>query len=97
MWDDGRDTRLDHPGARATVAEDIDNHGQIVGDVKEAAGRIRGFLRTRGAYTLVDGSSDCSVATCPGITSASVDELVERGMLTARYNTTRTRVKEEQT
>jgi uncharacterized membrane protein len=58
MWDDGRYTRLDVPGARATVAEDIDNRGQIVGDVKDAAGRIRGFLRTRGTYTLVDAPGD---------------------------------------
>jgi uncharacterized membrane protein len=60
-WDDGRYTRLDVPGARATVAEDIDNRGQIIGDVKDAAaGRIRGFLRTRGTYSLVDGPGDRS-------------------------------------
>lgn len=39
----------------------------------------------------------CSVATGTGIPFASLDELVERGMLTARYNTTRESVKEEQT
>jgi len=60
MWDDGRYTRLDVPGARATAADDINNRGQIVGDVKDAAGRIRGFLRTRGSDTLIDGPGDRS-------------------------------------
>ena len=46
---------------------------------------------TSGAATM------SSVATGTGIPFASLDELVERGMLTARYNTTRERVKEEQT
>jgi hypothetical protein len=58
MWDDGRYTRLDVPGVRATAAADINNRGQIVGDVKDAAGRVRGFLRTRDTYSLVDGPGD---------------------------------------
>lgn len=44
QWQDGRDTRLDVPGARASVAFDIDNRGRIVGDFKDADGRIRGFI-----------------------------------------------------
>jgi hypothetical protein len=39
----------------------------------------------------------CSVAIATGIPFASLDELVERGRLTARYNTTRESVKEEPT
>jgi hypothetical protein len=53
-------TRASTSPVRATVAEDIDDRGQIVGDVKDAAGRIRGFLRTRGTYSLVDGPGNRS-------------------------------------
>jgi len=44
-----------------------------------------------------EAATMCSVATGTGIPFASLDELVERGMLTARYNTTTESVKEEQT
>jgi uncharacterized membrane protein len=60
-WDDGRYTRLDDaPDTRSTVAHGIDNRGRIVGEVKDAAGRIGGFLRTRGRYSLIDGPGDRS-------------------------------------
>jgi uncharacterized membrane protein len=59
-WDDGRYTRLDAPRARSTAAHGIDNGGRIVGEVKDAAGQIRGFVRSRGRYTLVDGPGDRS-------------------------------------
>jgi hypothetical protein len=45
-WNSGRYARLDVPGARATVAADIDGRGRIVGDFKDADGRIRGFVRS---------------------------------------------------
>jgi hypothetical protein len=72
-WQDGRYTRLDVPGARASVAFDIDNRGRIVGDFKDADGRIRGFVLgdagsrrgpggqdRRDRYTVVDGPGERS-------------------------------------
>jgi hypothetical protein len=45
-WSNGRYARLDVPGARATVAVDVDDRGRIVGDFKDGDGRIRGFVRS---------------------------------------------------
>jgi hypothetical protein len=72
-WEHGRYTRLDVPGARATVAFDIDNRGRIVGDFKDDDGQIRGFVRDSGSsrsrhgwwdgrdrYTRVDGPGERS-------------------------------------
>jgi hypothetical protein len=55
LWDRGRYQRLDVPGARATAAADINNRGHVVGDVKDADGGMRGFVRLRGRYRFVDG------------------------------------------
>ena len=60
-WDRGRYDRLDVPRARATAAFGINDRGRIVGEVKDAGGRIRGFLRSPGpthrwwTYRFVDG------------------------------------------
>jgi hypothetical protein len=75
-WQDGRYTRLDVPGARASVAFDIDNRGRIVGDFKDADGQIRGFIHDdtgsrsgpdghgrrdrRDRYTVIDGPGERS-------------------------------------
>ena len=72
-WQDGHYTGLDVPGARASVAFDIDNRGRIVGDFKDADGRIRGFIlgdaggrhgpgwqARRDRYTVVDGPGERS-------------------------------------
>jgi hypothetical protein len=58
LWDRGHYEQLDVPGARATAAADINNRGDVVGEVKDAYGRIRGFARLRGRYTFVDGPGD---------------------------------------
>jgi uncharacterized membrane protein len=55
LWDRGHYERLDVPDARATAAADINDRGDIVGEVNDAHGRIRGFARLRGSYTFVDG------------------------------------------
>jgi uncharacterized membrane protein len=66
LWDHGRYKRLDVPGARATVAAGINDRGDVVGEVKDANGRIRGFARLGGRYRFVDGPGD-------GNTSLAVD------------------------
>jgi hypothetical protein len=58
LWDRGRYERLDVPDARATAAADINNRGDVVGEVKDAHGRIRGFARLGGRYTFVDGPGE---------------------------------------
>jgi uncharacterized membrane protein len=58
LWDHGRYERLDVPGARATDAADINNRGDVVGEVKDADGRIRGVARQRGRYRFVDGPGE---------------------------------------
>jgi hypothetical protein len=58
LWDRGRYERLDVPHARATAAADINNRGDVVGEVKDADGRIRGFARLRARYTFVDGPGE---------------------------------------
>jgi uncharacterized membrane protein len=55
VWDDGRYTRLDVPGARGTGAFRIDDKARVVGEYKAADGSIHGFLREKGRYATVDG------------------------------------------
>jgi uncharacterized membrane protein len=62
LWDGCRYERLDVPDARATAAADINNNGDVVGEVKDAHGRIRGFARLRGRYTFVDGPGEGNTA-----------------------------------
>jgi hypothetical protein len=58
LWEGGRYERLDVPGTRATAAADINNRGDVVGEVKDADGRIRGFARLGGRYRFVDGPGE---------------------------------------
>jgi probable HAF family extracellular repeat protein len=54
VWERGRFKTFDLPGSRATAASAINNRGQIVGQYKDAAGRIRGFLRSNRGFTPID-------------------------------------------
>jgi uncharacterized membrane protein len=58
LWEGGRYERLDVPETRATAAADVNNRGDVVGEVKDADGRIRGFARIRGRYRFVDGPGE---------------------------------------
>jgi probable HAF family extracellular repeat protein len=54
VWVDGRVTRLDVPGALATVAHDINDSGRVVGGYIDAGGRQHGFVYEKGRYTTID-------------------------------------------
>jgi hypothetical protein len=45
---------VDFPGAIATEALGTNNHGDIVGDYTDSAGRVRGFVRMSGQFRNVD-------------------------------------------
>jgi uncharacterized membrane protein len=45
---------VDFPGAIASGASGINNGGQIVGDYRDSARRLHGFLRTAGQYRTID-------------------------------------------
>jgi hypothetical protein len=54
VWDKGRVTRLDVPGALLTVALDLDDRGRVAGGYVDPTGMQHGFLYAKGTYTTID-------------------------------------------
>jgi hypothetical protein len=54
VWDRGRITRFDVPGALMTSPTGTNNRGQITGGYRDADGKSHGFLLSRGRYTALD-------------------------------------------
>jgi probable HAF family extracellular repeat protein len=62
LWDNGVVTKFDVPGATSTVANEINNNGQIVGDYNDASGAKHGFLLEDGAFTTLDAPDSAQTA-----------------------------------
>jgi hypothetical protein len=54
LWDGGRFSRFDVPGALATFPYGINDRGQIAGGWFDAAGKQHGFVLDRGRYLTLD-------------------------------------------
>jgi len=54
IYETGRLSFLDYPGARSTGAHAINNDGTIIGRYVDAAGIAHGFIRRNGAFTTLD-------------------------------------------
>jgi hypothetical protein len=54
VWDKGRVTRLDVPGALLTIALDVDDRGRVAGGYVDPTGTQHGFLYAKGRYTTID-------------------------------------------
>ena len=64
VWERGRFTTIDAPGAAGTSLTDINDRGQIVGVRLEADGTFRGFMLERGRFTTF--AAPGAVITIPG-------------------------------
>jgi uncharacterized membrane protein len=74
---EGNYTKLDVPGAVFTVAQGINNAGQIVGLYLGADDTFHGFVLSEGVYTTVD---------IPGSTSTSIYSINAKGEITGEFD-----------
>jgi uncharacterized membrane protein len=76
LWDKGRFTTIDVPGAGGTTATDINNRGQIVGEYGEDPGNaptaLHGFLLSGGDFTTFDA---------PGVLFTEPGGINDRGQI----------------
>jgi hypothetical protein len=54
VWEKGRVTRLDVPGALLTIALDVDDRGRVAGGYVDPTGMQHGFLYEKGRYATID-------------------------------------------
>jgi uncharacterized membrane protein len=72
LWERGKVTRIDVPGAVLTVALDINNRAQVVGQYLDADGRVHGYLWDKGRFTTID---------VPGAPLTTAEGLNNRGQI----------------
>jgi uncharacterized membrane protein len=82
LWDDGRYTRFDVPGATTTAAYEINNRGQIVGNYTDASGAQHGYVMRHGHVTTVDHPR---AAQAPNMSGTKVQGIDDRGRLVGAY------------
>jgi uncharacterized membrane protein len=54
LWDRGKVTRIDAPGAVGTTALGVNNRAQVVGAYTDDAGTAHGYVWDRGRFTTID-------------------------------------------
>jgi probable HAF family extracellular repeat protein len=77
LLDEGVFTTFDVPGSQHTIALDINNRDEIVGEYQDAAGVFHSFVRdSSGAFTTID---------VPGATRTLVTGINDRGQMVGVY------------
>jgi uncharacterized membrane protein len=82
LWDKGRYTKFDIPGATATGGYEIDNRGRIVGNYIDASGAQHGYVLRNGEVTTIDHPR---AAQAPDMTGTRVLGIDDRGRLVGSY------------
>jgi probable HAF family extracellular repeat protein len=75
LYNGGTYTMIDPPGSTSTIADGINDLGQIVGSYYDSSGE-HGFIYSGGAYTIIDA---------PGGTSTTVDGINDLGQIIGYY------------
>ena len=76
IYDDGKFTTLDFPGATRTEAFNINDFGVVTGDYTDSSSVTHGFTYRNGTFTTVDN---------PGAISSFVYGVNDAGVLTIQY------------
>lgn len=82
LWERGRYTKFDVPGATTTAPYEINNRGQIVGNYTDADGAQHGFVMRGGRVTTIDHPR---AAQQPNMTGTKVQGINDRGRLVGAY------------
>ena len=82
VWERGRYTTFDLPGATVTAPYEINNRGQIVGNYVDAEGTQHGFVLRDGTVTTIDHPA---AAQAPDLTGTRVVGIDDRGRLVGSY------------
>jgi uncharacterized membrane protein len=82
VWDRGRITKFDVPGATTTGPYEINNRGAIVGSYADAAGAQHGFVLRRGVVTTIDHPGATNADNMTGTRVVGIDD---RGRLVGSY------------
>jgi uncharacterized membrane protein len=76
VLDHGRFNRIDFPGAASTQIFDVNDHGQAVGEYRDANDVFHGFLWDRGRFVTID---------VPGATGGAAASINNRGQILGIY------------
>jgi probable HAF family extracellular repeat protein len=76
LWDRGKVTRIDVPGAVGTGGSGVNNRGQVVGAYSDDAGTVHGYLWDRGRFTTID---------VPGAVITQPLDITDRGQVIGFY------------
>jgi uncharacterized membrane protein len=82
LWEKGRYTKFDVPGATTTAGYEINNRGQIVGNYGDANGAQHGYVLRKGTVTTIDHPR---AAQAPNLTGTRVVGIDDRGRLVGSY------------
>jgi probable HAF family extracellular repeat protein len=72
LLDRGRYIKIAFPGALTTSANGINNRGEVVGEYRDANGRIHGYVWQRGRFQTVDA---------PGAAATTMFDINDRGQI----------------
>jgi len=76
LLDRGQFTRIDVPGAVMTLADGVNDRGQVVGGYVDAGGRVHGYLWDEGRFTTID---------VPGSVATQAGDINNRGEIVGLY------------
>jgi uncharacterized membrane protein len=82
LWEKGRYTKFDVPGATTTGPYEINNRGQIVGNYADAKGAQHGFVMREGRVTNIDHPRAAQATDLTGTRVVGIDD---RGRLVGSY------------
>jgi probable HAF family extracellular repeat protein len=82
LWEKGRYTKFDVPGATATSPYEINNRGQIVGNYNDRDGAQHGFVLRNGRVTTIDHPR---AAQAENLTGTRVNGIDDRGRLVGAW------------
>lgn len=82
LWERGRVTTFDIPGATTTAVYEINNRGQIVGNYADVSGAQHGYVLRNGKVTTIDHPQ---AAQAPNLTGTRVVGINDRGDLVGGY------------
>jgi uncharacterized membrane protein len=82
LWEHGRYTTFDVPGAKETAGYEVNNRGQIVGNYADASGAQHGYVLRGGRVTTIDHPR---ATQAPNLTGTKVIGIDDRGRLVGAY------------